>query len=144
MPDLHEIAQENGVGYAVYRSGVPQGLKYDAEKPRLDLLDREFIEGIGRVLTFGAKKYAAHNWRLGIEVSRLYAAALRHVFASNSGEDCDPESGLDHLYHAGCCLMFAAWMKKHRPLMDDRWQEKEPAAVPTLSFSDQVVASLLR
>lgn len=101
------------------------GLKHDQDKPRTDLLDYTFIEGISRVLGFGAIKYAAHNWRKGIQVSRLLGACLRHVFAFMGGEDNDPESGLCHLYHAGCCLMFASWIMKNRPELDDRW--KSPA-----------------
>lgn len=96
--------------------------KDDAGKARLDLLDVEFLNGVGRVLTFGAQKYAAHNWRGGIATSRLYAAAMRHLLASLNGEDVDAESGEDHMYHAGCCLMFLAWMKTHRPDLDDRWR----------------------
>lgn len=97
------------------------GLKYDADKPRMDLLDTSFLLGVSDVLTFGAKKYAAHNWREGISQSRLIGAAFRHISAYNNGTDCDPESGINHLYHAACCLMFASWMLKHKPELDDRW-----------------------
>ena len=65
------------------------GLKYDGEKPRMDLLDADHLENVAKVLTFGAKKYAAHNWRNGINVSRLIAAAYRHLGAINRGEDGD-------------------------------------------------------
>ena len=57
------------------------GLKYDNEKPRMDLLDFDALEGLSKVLTFGANKYAAHNWRKGISYSRLTAAMLRHLAA---------------------------------------------------------------
>jgi len=30
---------------------------------------------------------------------------LRHTFASLAGEEVDPESGRDHLAHAGCCVL---------------------------------------
>lgn len=81
-------------------------LKFDAGKPRLELLSVPAMEAIAEVMTFGAKKYAAHNWRKGFEWSRLFGAALRHLFAALRGEDKDPESGLPHLAHAGCCVMF--------------------------------------
>lgn len=61
---------------------------------------------VGQVLAFGAKKYAARNWENGIVYSRVYAAAQRHLLAHLSGETRDPETGLPHLAHAGCCLMF--------------------------------------
>ncbi len=98
-----------------------EGLKYDDEKPRMDLLDPEFLEEVAAVMTFGAKKYAAHNWRKGLAVSRLLAAALRHIFAVLRGEDHDPESSKSHIAHATCCLMFAFWMLKHRADLDDRY-----------------------
>lgn len=96
------------------------GEKHDVGKPGMHLLDRHALEEIARVLDFGAKKYAAHNWREGIAYSRLVAAALRHLHAFNDGEDADPESGLSHLAHLGCCVMFLLNMQKTRPDLDDR------------------------
>lgn len=98
------------------------GSKHDSGKPRMDLLDRLALEDVARVLGFGAEKYAAHNWRSGLPTSRLIAAALRHTHAFNDGEDNDPESGLPHLAHAMCCLMFALNMHKTRPDLDDRYR----------------------
>jgi hypothetical protein len=51
------------------------GLKYDTEKIPLELLDPLALEGLGKVLEFGKKKYAAHNWRGGITYSRLLGAS---------------------------------------------------------------------
>lgn len=98
------------------------GNKFDSEKPRMDLLDADFLEGVAEVLTFGANKYAAHNWRNGIKYSRLIAAAYRHLGAINRGEDVDPESGLLHTWHLGCCVMFLSSMMTTRPELDDRWK----------------------
>lgn len=100
---------------------IAEGLKFDQEKPRMDLLDSEFLEGVAEVLTFGARKYAAHNWRGGINYSRLIASIYRHLGAINRGEDFDPESGLPHVHHIGCNAMFLSWMMKHRKDMDNRW-----------------------
>jgi hypothetical protein len=223
---------------------VTEGLKYDGEKPRMDLLDADHLENVAKVLTFGAKKYAkygecncqhtnknidketgsvlisgvenilpltqnierseqglllkgitelqknnlisffqsnnvkfvvkngnsilitatklpafvvdfvedailhsakwngkdgwilhentclslreiktgAHNWRNGINTSRLIAAAYRHLGAINRGEDIDPESGLDHAAHLGCCVQFLDWTLHNKPELDDRWK----------------------
>jgi hypothetical protein len=98
------------------------GLKFDGEKPRMELLDRHALEQIAKVLTFGAKKYDSHNWRKGILWSRLYGAALRHLLASMDGEDTDPESGLSHLAHLGCCTLFLLWHEQHRRDLDDRYR----------------------
>lgn len=110
-----------------YGEDIPQtksstGLKFDGDKPRMDLLDNSFLEGVASVLTFGANKYAAHNWRGGISSSRLIAAAYRHLGAINDGQDIDEESGLSHSYHLGCCIMFLSWMLKNKPELDDRWK----------------------
>ena len=100
---------------------MSEGIKHDAEKVRLDLLSPLWLTGVGQVLTFGARKYAAHNWRKGIERSRLLGACLRHVLAYLNGEDNDPETGLSHLFHASCCLMFASELHETRPDLDDRY-----------------------
>lgn len=98
-----------------------KGVKFDANKPSLDLIPLEALIGLGNVLTFGAKKYKRANWASGIEYSRLISAALRHLMAFNAGEDIDPESGLSHVDHALCNLAFLSWMRIHRADMDDRW-----------------------
>lgn len=96
------------------------GKKLDQDKPRMDLLDPLALEGLAKVLTFGAKKYDPHNWRGGIAYCRLIAASLRHIFSFLRGEDTDSESGLPHVDHAFCCLMFLSNMVKTRKDLDDR------------------------
>ena len=98
------------------------GVKFDGGKPRMDLLDPDFLAHVAQVLTFGAQKYDAHNWRKGINTSRLIAASYRHLGAINNGEDVDPESGLPHSAHLGCCVMFLDWMLANRKDLDDRWK----------------------
>ena len=99
------------------------GNKDDNGKSRVDLLDPDFLLAVGEVLKFGAEKpsYGAHNWRNGINTSRLIAGALRHLFAIMRGEDRDPESGLSHCAHLGCAVMFLYWTLKHKPEFDDRY-----------------------
>lgn len=98
------------------------GQKFDHDKPPMDLLDGYALEQVARVMGFGANKYGEHNWRGGIRYSRLIAAMLRHIHAFNKGEDFDPETGISHVAHAGCCVMFLLWMQAHRQDMDDRWK----------------------
>lgn len=97
------------------------GLKADGGKPRLDLLSTHALNQIALVLNHGAEKYDEHNWRKGIEFHRLIRAALNHVMAFNAGEDNDPESGLSHLAHAGCCVMFLLELLQTHPELDDRY-----------------------
>ena len=85
----------------------PTGRKDDAGKPEYRLLPTRGIKAIVDVLTFGAGKYAPNNWQLVPDARDRYTdALLRHIFAWLDGETHDPESGLHHLGHAGCCLLF--------------------------------------
>ena len=59
------------------------------------------------VLMFGALKYERDQWQLVPDGERRYlAAAFRHLTAYSDGELLDQESGLPHLAHAVCCLLF--------------------------------------
>ena len=100
----------------------PSGQKNDQDKSRVDLLDPEFLMDVGEVLKHGCKKYGDHNWRGGISYSRLLGAILRHTLAICRGEDCDNDSGLRHVAHLGCEVMFLAWMMRHKPELDDRFK----------------------
>jgi len=89
----------------------PVGRKDDQEKDRWDLLPDEPVRDIVKVLTFGARKYAPDNWQKVPDWRRRYYAAMqRHFVAWRMGEKNDPESGLPHLAHAGCCLLFLMWL----------------------------------
>lgn len=92
------------------RGNRMEGIKYDNDKPRWDLLPMEQLEEVVKVLSMGAKKYADENWKkLDNLQQRYYGAALRHIVAWKKGEIIDSESGLPHLAHAICCLMFIMW-----------------------------------
>jgi hypothetical protein len=99
----------------------PTGRKNDTGKARIGLISDFALWQEARVMTFGAQKYAAHNWRGGISWSRLIDACLRHIHAFNSGEDMDPETGLSHLAHARCCLGFLLEYTQTHKELDDRF-----------------------
>lgn len=101
---------------------MSEGLKDDAGKLPMHLLDRTALEAMASVLGHGRDKYGAENWREGIQYTRLIGAALRHLHALNDCEDFDKESGLPHAAHAMCSLMFLLWMMRCRPDLDDRWR----------------------
>jgi hypothetical protein len=77
-------------------SGGQKGVKPEAYA----LIPWEAMDEVARVYNAGAQKYAAHNWRLGYEWSKSFAAACRHLFAFWRGEDRDPETGTLHLANA--------------------------------------------
>jgi hypothetical protein len=101
-------------------------LKFDQNKLPLHLLSTEALNQTAAVLAFGAQKYAEHNWRAGFAWSRPLSAAMRHITAFNNGEDRDPESGLSHLAHAACCIMFLLEFEKTHPHLDDRFKPSIP------------------
>jgi len=103
-------------------AGGGSAMKFDSGKLPVNLLSSEALLQTAAVLKFGADKYHAHNWRDGFAWSRPLAAAMRHIMAYNDGEDKDPESGLSHLAHAACCIMFLLEFEKTHPELDDRYK----------------------
>jgi hypothetical protein len=83
------------------------GVKLDAGKSRLDLIPPHAIKALGDTFAYGAKKYADRNWEKGMDWGRVYAATQRHLNEFWSGNDIDPESGLQHLAQAmfGCAVL---------------------------------------
>ena len=99
------------------------GVKYDGEKPKMHLLPPKAINEVAKVLTFGAQKYDEENWRKLEDLqSRYSSGALRHIFAHLDSENLDPESGLSHLAHAICCLLF----KLEIELENAKIEEEDP------------------
>ena len=86
---------------------MTEGRKYDGEKPRMYLLPPKATLEVAKVLTFGANKYDPENWRKLEDLQNRYSsAALRHIFAHLDDSELDEDSGLSHLAHAICCLLF--------------------------------------
>ena len=78
------------------------------------------VEGLAEVLTFGAQKYQSRNWERGMSWGRCFGALMRHLWAWWGGQPRDPETGMSHLYHAACCLMFLAAYEARGVGTDDR------------------------
>lgn len=98
------------------------GIKHDQDKPDMSLLSNIALVKVAQVMTFGKRKYTAHNWRGGFYWSRPLAAAARHLFAYLGGEDKDPETGISHLAHCVCCLMFVLEFEDTHKALDDRYK----------------------
>jgi len=81
--------------------------KFDGGKLRYDLLPVDAVESVVKVLTYGAEKYCDNGWKeVPNAIERYYAALLRHLVAWRKGEEIDLESGLKHLEHAACNIVF--------------------------------------
>jgi hypothetical protein len=79
------------------------GAKLDDAKPDLDLVLSDFgraLIEVGKIGTFGAKKYTEHGW---LSVPRGYrryqSAMLRHHFSKDEDGEYDTESGMLHDAH---------------------------------------------
>ena len=92
----------------------------ESELDLVALLDPGWVEGVARVLGYGAHKYAPWNWLKGKELSRDAGAALRHLLARARGEELDPESGLPHLDHAAACVLIVHVTQTRGTGKDDR------------------------
>ena len=104
--------------------------KDDKNKVRLGLVEREYVEGIAKVLGFGAEKYGTNNWKLGTseeDILRLKDSLLRHTLAYAHGEELDPETNLSHAYHISCNAMFLDYIyrtNKEKSKLDYIFRDK--------------------
>lgn len=77
-------------------------------------------DACARVFEYGKIKYAAHNWMKGMAWSIPIACALRHASALwNTGEECDPESGLPHIGHVLANLVMLLFYIDYYPEGND-------------------------
>lgn len=90
-------------------------------KDPLEYLVTSVWPGDARVFKHGADKYGACNWLIDHIKARTYKAAmLRHLRAWCEGEDIDPDSGENHLYHLRACCAVVLDAQKNGTLIDDR------------------------
>jgi NTP pyrophosphatase (non-canonical NTP hydrolase) len=87
--------------------------KFDTHKPRLTLVDPNFIEMIAGALGEGERKYSGPAWKQGLKFSRILDAARRHTAAIEKGEDIDPDSGYPHSAHVACCMMMYEYLRSN-------------------------------
>lgn len=109
-----------------------EGKKFDGGKAPMQLLPYPALKAIAMVLAFGAQKYDAWNWTKGMAWSRLIGAAERHLGEFKIGNDSDEESGLLHLAHLGCCVLFLLTYQLCRLGEDDRFTGFRAEPVETL------------
>lgn len=83
-------------------------VKFDNDKVDWMILPYDALEEIIKVMEFGARKYARGNFASGegLEYTRVLNSLMRHILAFSRGEDLDPETGISHMAHAGCNVLF--------------------------------------
>ena len=99
---------------------IGNGVKFDTDKPRFDLVPPHAHLQVAKVFTMGAKKYGDRNWENGMKWSRILASLERHLNAIKRGEDIDPESGLRHIDHITANSMMLSEYYMIFPSGDDR------------------------
>lgn len=111
-PEEEEAMNKVGAAFASTLQKTT-GRKFDAGKLDYTLVPFEAMDEIVKVLMFGAQKYERENWRyVDNAMQRYAAAAFRHMTAHIKGEENDPETGISHLAHAGCCILFMLGLEK--------------------------------
>lgn len=94
-------------------NGIAQnqpGAKNDYGKTRWCLLPWRVIEGIAKVMTFGAAKYSANGWKAVPDAKdRYFSALMRHWRLMQDGLYLDDESGLPHWAHFCCNAVFLGY-----------------------------------
>ena len=98
-------------------SGDIIGKKYDEGKLEYSLIPVQSTREIVKVLMFGKNKYGKENWKLVDNPIERYMNALeRHIYATKEALESkqyrklyDSETGILHMAHAGCCVLFIIW-----------------------------------
>ena len=113
-------------------TGASKGTKEE----RFDLIPVPALTQLARLYGKGAVKYAAHNWRLGYDWSKSYAAAQRHMNAFWAGEDIDPETQVPHVINAAFHMFALATYITEHPEFDDRFETRDGRLEDAAQFAD--------
>lgn len=90
-------------------------------KAPLEMIPLWLLDDWAWVHQHGADKYGLRNWRIDpILLSTYKGAMLRHLRDWSEGEDLDPDSGKNHLYHIMACCAVVLDAQKHGSFHDDR------------------------
>jgi hypothetical protein len=98
---------------------IPHGHKFDAGKPKLELIPMGAYRLAAEIMTAGANKYNENNWT-GLKASRIIGAGFRHLNYYLCGQDLDTDSGQHHLGHFLANLIMLHHILSNFPEQDDR------------------------
>ena len=123
----------------------PEGaMRFDSGKPQLELISPIAMIGLARILTKGARKYASHNWRKGMNWSRCIGSLKRHLAEFEMGNDydydpncetcksgnCINHTGELHIDQVLCNAMFLSEYARTHKELDDRYKINEIINLP--------------
>lgn len=96
-------------------TGTTQAMRFNEGKLEWSLIDFKQLEGMVRVLQFGAKKYDRDNWKKGLPMRQQCESMMRHLVAIMSGEVRDKETGEYHWHCIQCNAMFMGHTYENHP-----------------------------
>jgi len=99
---------------------LKEGVKFDGEKIRYDLIPADALHELARVYTHGAQKYEDDNWRKGMEWKKIMGAMERHYNSFKRGQEYDPDSGLLHIAQVAWGAFTLINFLKTHPELDTR------------------------
>lgn len=99
----HEVLLPSLAANCYWLALYEKGIRFRSTK----LYDFQGFNSMAHVLEYGMQKYSRNNWRKGY-VNRFSAAdsLYRHLAKIILGEEKDEESGLPHIGHIMCNVMF--------------------------------------
>lgn len=108
----------------------PEGVKYDAGKPKWSLLPWDALREVVLVFTIGAQKYEERNWERGMAWSRVFNSMQRHAtdWFQHRAER-DPETSLRQIAQVAWSALVLCAFEIRGIGTDDR-----PGANPGLSI----------
>lgn len=104
---------------------------------QMNLLPYSSLAEIAKAYAYGAEKYSRFNYRAAYPWSWSYDALQRHLGAFWEGENNDPESGLNHLAHAGWHILTLLVFFKNNPDQDDRYKPEKSSYGKWVTFSPE-------
>ena len=125
--DLGDGNVMNGLGTLASKVGDyaevnTNGRKFDQGKPQYGLIPPTALKETVKVLTLGAEKYDKYNWQKVPDAQTRYFDALqRHLWDWKSGDQLDPETGINHLAHAACNILF---LLERDIYTEEEWKKK--------------------
>lgn len=107
---IYAMIFSNAYDYEKEKNTMEEKITNEAKdtkgKTRLELVLPSTIEWLGRIRTYGVQKYKnPDNWKK-VPKDQYVGAAMRHFEKYRKGEYLDDESGMPHLAHTMCNLMF--------------------------------------
>jgi dATP/dGTP diphosphohydrolase len=103
---MGQVQHENRHNLRCFNAGA----RRTDRKPRFDLIPFEFLESVAEVLTEGAVRYGAYNWKRWQK--GFFLDAWNHAFV-HLQKFKEGDTSEDHMGHLACNVAFLIWAVKN-------------------------------